>query len=91
MAQVHVSVREFKSRLSHFLRLATAGESVVITDRGVPVGRIVPVGPRVEERLDAMRRSGDARWSGRKLAPRKAAGKVRGRRTVAQVLVQDRG
>ena len=44
MAQSLVSIRELKSRLSHYLRLARKGESVVITDRGVPIGRIVPMG-----------------------------------------------
>lgn len=48
MSQITVSIRELKSRLSHYLRLTRAGATVVITDRGVPVGRIVPMGPRLE-------------------------------------------
>lgn len=43
MAQSPVSIRELKSRLSHYLMLIRNGESVVITDRGVPIGRIVPI------------------------------------------------
>jgi antitoxin (DNA-binding transcriptional repressor) of toxin-antitoxin stability system len=40
--ETSVNVREQKSRLSHYLRLAKAGESVEITDRRHTVGRIVP-------------------------------------------------
>ena len=75
----HVSVRELKSRLSHYLRLTKSGESVVITDRGVPIGRIVPVGADLDERLAAMQQAGQAAWSGRKLEARKPVARVRGR------------
>lgn len=43
MKQTSVNVHELKSRLSHYLRLAKAGEPVEITERGVPIGRIVPM------------------------------------------------
>ncbi len=55
MAQLLVSIRELKSRLSHYLRLIRKGESVVITDHGVPIGRIVPMGRDLGGRLAAMR------------------------------------
>jgi prevent-host-death family protein len=88
--QEHVSIRELKSRLSHFLRLTKAGESVVITERGIPVGRIVPIGKHLDERLAAMQQAGQAEWSGRRLAPVAKVAKLRGKRTVAQLLVDDR-
>lgn len=91
MGQASASVRELKSKLSHYLRLTKAGESVVITERGVPIGRIVPMGPKLGERLDAMRVAGQAQWSGRKLRPAKPVAKRRGGRTVADLLVADRG
>jgi prevent-host-death family protein len=90
MAQSLVSIRELKSRLSHYLRLTRKGESVVITDRGVPIGRIVPMGQDLEQRLAAMRQAGLAQWSGHKLRRRRPAAKVRGTKTVAQLLVEDR-
>jgi prevent-host-death family protein len=39
------SVSEAKNRLSALLREVAAGTPVTITDRGVPVARLVPVGP----------------------------------------------
>jgi prevent-host-death family protein len=44
MTEAHVSIRELKSRLRYYLSLVRNGESLVITDRGVPIGRIVPIG-----------------------------------------------
>lgn len=91
MSQTTVSIRELKSRLSHYLRLTRAGGAVVITDRGVPVGRIVPVGPRLEERLASLRAAGQLQWSGRRLRAARPGARVRGRRSVARLLVEDRG
>ena len=90
MGQSLVSIRELKSRLSHYLRLTRKGESVIITDRGVPIGRIVPLGQDLNQRLAAMRETGQAQWSGRKLCSRAPLAKVRGRGSVADLLVADR-
>ena len=94
MAQSLVSIRELKSRLSHYLRLTRKGESVVITDRGVPIGRIVPIvppGQDLAQKMEAMRAAGLIEWNGRKLPSRKPLGKVKGSKTVAELLVEDRG
>ena len=87
MGQASVSIRELKSRLSHFLRLTKEGESLIITDRGTPIGRIVPIaqsGNSLDERLAAMKQAGQLEWSGRKLSPNKPVAKLRGKRTVAE-------
>ena len=41
-----VSVSRFKANLGRFMRAVRGGGQVVITDRGEPVGKLVPVGPR---------------------------------------------
>ena len=45
----------------------------------------------LKKRLDAMREAGQAQWSGHKLRPTKRVAKLRGCRTVADLLVADRG
>lgn len=40
-----VGIRELKNRLSEFIRLVEAGESVVVTDRGTVVAELRPAGP----------------------------------------------
>lgn len=91
MTQAVVSIRELKSRLSHYLRLAQAGESVVITDRGVPVGRLVPIEQNLEGRIDALRAAGVLRWSGRRLAPRPPQIRLPAGKSVAELIIEDRG
>ncbi|MBC7293595.1 MAG: type II toxin-antitoxin system prevent-host-death family antitoxin [Thermoleophilia bacterium] len=70
MKQTTVSIRELKSHLSRYLRLAKAGQTVEVTERGKPIGRIVPVGVPVHERLEAMARLGFLVQSEGKLEPR---------------------
>ena len=41
-----VGLKILKNKLSEYVRLAAAGETVVITDRGRPVAEIVPPQPR---------------------------------------------
>jgi len=91
MTESVVSIRELKSRLSHYLRLARRGESVVITDRGIPVGRLVPVEHDLEGRVAALRAAGLLQWSGRRLAPREPAVQIPTGKTVAALIIEDRG
>lgn len=90
MTSTQVSIRELKSRLSYYIRLAKAGRSILITDRGVPVGRLVPMTAKFDQRLDAMRDSGDVAWNGNKLSPLTPVKKRHGRGTVADILIADR-
>src|SRR5690606_15482400 len=41
----HVPVAELTARLSEYLGIARAGGEVVVTERGTPIARLVPVGP----------------------------------------------
>ena len=43
MAVISVGIRELKTRLGMYMERVKAGETITITDRGKPVGRIVPV------------------------------------------------
>jgi len=91
MAELHVGIRELKGRLSEYLRLVAAGQTVVITQRGRQVGRIVPMAPSLDERLQAMVQVGLAVWSGTRLQPMLPVAHARGERTVAELLVEERG
>lgn len=90
MKQTTVNIRELKSRLSHYLRLVKAGESVEIAERGTPIGRIVPTALPVQDRIEALAESGLLLWNKRKLKPMAPVARVRGKRTVADLLIEDR-
>jgi prevent-host-death family protein len=44
-----VGIRELKNRLGYYLRAIRQGRAFVVTDRGKPVARLVPVVPSGEE------------------------------------------
>lgn len=87
---LRVSIRELKARLSHYLRLVKAGESVEIAERGTPIGRIVPTTLPMSERIEAMAESGLLLWNKQKLRSIIPVARVRGKRTVAGLLIEDR-
>lgn len=64
---VEVGVRALKDQLSRYLRRASRGERVVVTDRRRPIAVISPVeeGPETRVAWDLVRQ-GQARWSGGK-------------------------
>jgi antitoxin (DNA-binding transcriptional repressor) of toxin-antitoxin stability system len=91
MKEISVNIREFKSRLSHYLRLAKSGQPLEIRERETPIGRIIPMTLPIQERLEAMARSGLLLLAKGRLKRRKPVAKVRGKGTVADLLVEDRG
>ena len=64
-----VGIRELKRNLSAYLRQVKAGRTITITDRGRPVGRIVPFGRPTLQTLEALQKGGLVAWSGKKLLP----------------------
>ena len=90
MSQVTVGIRELKAHLSSYVRQVKAGGSVVITEHGKPVGRIVPVSPSLETRLRVLIETGLAAWSGQRLSPMAPVAHMRGERMVADLLLEDR-
>ena len=86
-----VGVRELKARLSAYLQQVKAGATIVITERGRPIGRIVPVAGSPEERMKALIEAGMIAWSGRRLPPLAPVARTRGERSVADLLLEDRG
>jgi len=90
MKQDRVGIRELKTNLSAVLRRVKAGHAVVITERGQPVGRILPA----EMPLDAVLLEGARKrlwsWSGRKWRPRAPQMRPRGKKSVSELLLDDR-
>ena len=67
-----VGVRELKNRLGHYLRIVRRGETIVVTSRGEPVARLVPIAPPrkkalpldLEERIWELAAEGVLDWNG---------------------------
>ena len=55
-----VGIRELRQQASAVLRRVTAGESIVVTEHGHPIARIVPLKPSALEQLVADGRATEA-------------------------------
>jgi len=62
-----VGVRELKGALSRYLKRVRAGETIVVTDRGEPIARIIPVG--IPEGIAKLMAEGRVTWSGKPFTP----------------------
>jgi len=83
-------IRDLKIHLSSYLRQVEAGRTVIITRRGKPIGRIVPVTQSTEAQLDALSQAGLIAWNKQKLQPLAPVAQARGERTVADLLLENR-
>ena len=90
MQQTEAGIRQLKNNLSAYLRQVKAGGTVIITERGKPIGRITPMAESAEERLEQLSQAGLLAWSGQKLSPMAPLGQTAGSRTVADLLLEDR-
>jgi len=90
MGEQTVGVRELKARLSEYLRQVKQGHTLVITDHGKPVGRLVPAGQSLDQRLQAMIDAGLAEWNGKPLPPAKPVAKLKGGKSIADMIIEDR-
>jgi len=90
MDQMTVGIRELKAQLSVYMQQVKAGATLVITERGKPIGRIMPLSPSTEARIQELVQAGLVTWSGRRLAPRAPVARTQGKRTVADLLLEDR-
>jgi prevent-host-death family protein len=90
MGAISVGIRELKTRLGKYMERVQAGGIVIITDRGKPVGRIIPVGTSVEAQVQELVAAGLLAWSGKKLVRRAPVAHTRGKHTVSDLLIEDR-
>jgi prevent-host-death family protein len=90
MAQIHVGIRELKSKLGEYLRRVKAGETITVTEHGKTIARIIPAKPTVDERLHAMVAAGQAELNGQKLQPYRPKAINRSDQQLSDLIVRDR-
>ena len=90
MNKLSVRMRELKTHLSKYMRQVKSGHTIVITDHGRAVGWIVPAPKLLDERIQAMRAAGLVEWNGEAFPPVAHKPRVRGKKTVAELLIENR-
>ncbi len=88
-----VGIKELKNRLTYYLGLTKKGDSVVVTDRGIPVAVLhnldsVEESAGMEERLASLAKQGKLPLTNAKLKPFKPI-KVKGK-PVSQTITEER-
>jgi len=91
MRERSVGIRELKSKLSECVREVKRGATIVVTEHGRRVARLIPEGDSLDERLETLKKTGTVLWSGRRLGKAKPGVRLRGKRTVADIVVENRG
>ena len=90
MHTASVGIRELKNNLSKYMRLVKMGETVLITERGKAIGRIISEGVSLEARLHGLAAAGVISWNGKKLPPRKPMIINRGPRLASDIVSENR-
>jgi prevent-host-death family protein len=90
MRERRIGIRELKSKLSECVRDVKDGQTIVVTERGHAVARLIPDATSVRERLAELRSAGGIQWRGRRLTRTKPVARLRGRRTVADLVSENR-
>ena len=91
MKEQSIGIRQFKARLSQCVRDVKRGATIVVTEHGRRVARLVPEAGSIDERLSVLKDSGSVLWSGRRLGRMRPAVRPKKKLTVADILVEDRG
>ena len=90
MAPVIVEIRDLKAQLNKYIQQVKAGETVIITEQGKPIGRIMPIESSTEIKLKELEQTGVLAWSGSKLPLAAPVAQTCGDKTMAEMLLEDR-
>jgi prevent-host-death family protein len=93
-----VGIRELKNRLTHYLRAVQQGRGFIVTARGKPVARLVPISPQgkktlspeLEERMWELVAEGFLSWNGGGFQLPEPAAVNRGPGLLSDLVVEDR-
>ena len=85
-----VGIRELKNKLSRYLDMVKAGETLSVTDRGAVVAYVLPAASAAElEGLVRLVREERAAWGGGKPAGLDAPAAVQGK-PISKIVVEER-
>ncbi len=84
-----VSVHELKNNLSKYLRLVVNGESVVVTSHKKALAKLVPMDQSKMD-LKTFLASKGIYWTGKKPKGGRLLPKIKGKKTVAEMVLEDR-
>ena len=92
MRERRVGLQDLRSKLTEYIRDVEAGATtIVVTDHGRHVARIVPETDSLEQRLAMLKQIGALPWSGRRLGVAKPDVRLRGGASISDIVIENRG
>lgn len=85
-----IGIRDLKARLSEYVRRVKGGATIVVTEHGRAVARLVPEPMSLHDRLRALAEAGEVGWNGEPYAPAGPKVRIRGARTLSDLVVAER-
>lgn len=85
---MEVGIRDLKNGLSRYLKRVQRGETIVVTEHGRPVARIIPA--RVPEPIAKLMAEGRVTWSGKPFSPPRRPIRPRPGPPFSQYITEDR-
>ncbi len=86
---IEVGVRELRNALSGYLRRVRSGETILVTDRGAPVARLIPAG--IPESIARLIAEGRVTWSGETFRPPRRRITLEPGPPLSDYIAEDRG
>lgn len=90
MIPIQIGVRELKAHLGKWLHQVKTGKTIIITERGKPIGQIAPLPVSQTERMQAMVASGLIGQIGEKLLPAKPTVVNQGPHPISDLIREER-
>jgi prevent-host-death family protein len=90
MRETTVGTRELKNRLSEYMRRVKAGETILITERGKPVGQIMPIVDDLPDRIKKLVEAGILEWNGQTLPDYVPKAVNQSKQLLSQLIAQER-
>lgn len=85
-----VGIRELKTNLSKYLKRIKQGETLIITEHGKSIGRILPEGLSTVERLQGLELSGILLQAGSALQATQPVATAQGDHLISDLVSEDR-
>ena len=92
MREQRVGLQDLRSKLTEYIRDVEAGATtIVVTDHGRRLARIVPETDSLDQRLGMLKHTGALPWSGRRLGIAKPDVRLRGGASISDIVIENRG
>lgn len=85
-----IGIREIKASMSHYIKRVKQGETLIITVRGRPVAKLVPLENKMPSGITTMLDKGLAAWAGGKPKGARQHFPIKKGHSIARIVEEDR-